>query len=59
MYALQQTLLKWSNKGGWIGRTRNMYRGMHTKFWSGNMKGRDQLEDLDVNGRMKLMGCEA
>jgi hypothetical protein len=24
---------------------------MHTKFWLGNVKGRDDLEDLDTVGR--------
>jgi hypothetical protein len=23
---------------------------MHINFWSGNLKGRDKLEDLGVNG---------
>jgi hypothetical protein len=27
-------------------------KGLHTKFWSENLKGRDFLEDLDVNGRI-------
>jgi len=27
---------------------------MHTKFWSGNMKGRSQTEDLGVDGRILL-----
>jgi hypothetical protein len=24
---------------------------MHTKFWSGNLKGRDHLGDLGINGK--------
>jgi hypothetical protein len=27
---------------------------MHTEFWSENLKGRDQSEDLDVDGRITL-----
>jgi hypothetical protein len=27
---------------------------MHNKFWSGNLKGRDQLEDLGIDGRIIL-----
>jgi hypothetical protein len=26
-------------------------RKMHTKFWSGNLKGRDHLKNLGVDGR--------
>jgi hypothetical protein len=29
-------------------------REMHTKFWSQNLKGRDHVEDLDVDGRIIL-----
>jgi hypothetical protein len=29
---------------------------MHTKFWSENLKGRNQSEDLDVNG-MVILKC--
>jgi hypothetical protein len=25
---------------------------MHTKFWSENLKGRDHLEDLGVDGKI-------
>jgi hypothetical protein len=27
---------------------------MHTKFWSENLKGRDDLEDLGIDGRIIL-----
>jgi hypothetical protein len=27
---------------------------MHTKFWSENLKRRDHLKDLDVDGRIIL-----
>jgi hypothetical protein len=27
---------------------------MHTKFWSGNLKGKDLSEDLGVKGRIIL-----
>jgi len=27
---------------------------MHTKFWPGNLKGRDHLEDLGVDGKIIL-----
>jgi hypothetical protein len=27
---------------------------MHTKFWLGNVKGRDYMEDLGVDGRIIL-----
>jgi len=27
---------------------------MHTKFWSENLKGKNHLEDLDVEGRIIL-----
>jgi hypothetical protein len=27
---------------------------MHTEFWCGNLKERDNLRDLDVDGRMRL-----
>jgi hypothetical protein len=30
---------------------------VHAKFWSENLKGRDQLENLDVDG-MIILGCE-
>jgi hypothetical protein len=30
---------------------------MHTKFWSENVKGRNHLEDLDVDGR-PISGCK-
>jgi hypothetical protein len=29
-------------------------RGMHTKYWSVNVRGRDHSEDLDVDGRIIL-----
>jgi hypothetical protein len=29
---------------------------MHTMFWSENLKGRDHLEDLGVNGSI-ILGC--
>jgi len=32
-----------------MGRAYNT-QDMHTKFWSGNVKGRDHLEDLGVDG---------
>jgi len=27
---------------------------MYTEFWSENLKGRDYLEDLDIDGRLIL-----
>jgi hypothetical protein len=27
---------------------------MHTKFWSENLKGRDYLEDLGIDGKIIL-----
>jgi len=27
---------------------------MHTKFWSGNMNGRDHIEELGVDGKVIL-----
>jgi hypothetical protein len=27
---------------------------MHTKYWSGNVKGRGHLEDLGIDGRIIL-----
>jgi hypothetical protein len=27
---------------------------MHTKFWSGNLKGKDHSEDLGVGGKVIL-----
>jgi hypothetical protein len=27
---------------------------MHIKFWSENLKGRDHVDDLDVDGRIIL-----
>jgi hypothetical protein len=27
---------------------------VHTKFWSENLKGRDHLEDLGIDGKMIL-----
>jgi hypothetical protein len=27
---------------------------MHTKFWSGNLKGRDHTEDLDIDRKIIL-----
>jgi hypothetical protein len=29
-------------------------KGMYTKYWSGNLKGRDHSGDLDVDGRILL-----
>jgi hypothetical protein len=29
-------------------------RYMHTKFWSENLKGRDNLDNVDVDGRLIL-----
>jgi hypothetical protein len=48
--------LYWSNrKVRWIGHV--AYQGemkMHTKLWSGIQKGRENLEDLDIDGRIIL-----
>jgi len=27
-------------------------RGIHTIFWSGNLNGREQLEDLGIDGNI-------
>jgi len=29
---------------------------VHTGFWWGNLRGRDHLEDLDVDGRISRSG---
>jgi hypothetical protein len=39
----------------WVGHITRSGRGkMHTGFWQGNVKARDQLEDACVDGRIVL-----
>jgi len=44
-----------SRRMRWAGHVACKGRGeVHTGFWWGNLKERDHLEDLDVNGKMLL-----
>jgi hypothetical protein len=41
----------WTGHEAYIGKKRNAY-----SFWWESQKQRDQYEDLDIGGRMKLNG---
>jgi hypothetical protein len=44
-----------SRRMRWAGHVARMGRGeVHTGFWWGDLRGRDHLEDLGVDGRIKL-----
>jgi hypothetical protein len=38
----------------WTGHTASVGRKIHAGFWWGNLKERDYLEDLDVDGKIIL-----
>jgi hypothetical protein len=49
----QKTLFGWSNREwNWVGGHVELYK----EFWWGNLRERDHLEDLGVDGRIILNG---
>jgi len=51
---LHQMLLMWSDQRGWNGWkcSTNEHEKFNCNIWSANLKGSDQLEDLDVDGKV-------
>ena len=45
--------IKW-RRMRWAGHTASMGGGVYTGFWWGNVRGRDHLEDSNIDGRIIL-----
>jgi hypothetical protein len=43
-----------SRRMKWVGLVAHMGEIRNTIFWLENLKGRDHLEDLSINGKIKL-----
>jgi hypothetical protein len=56
IYTRYQTLLRYKIKETEMDRAHNTHgkQKSYTKFYSGSLKGRDYLRDLDVGGRIIL-----
>ena len=54
-YSSPHILVMKSRKMRWVGHLAHIGRGeVHTGFWCGNLKERDHLKDLDLDGRIIL-----